>query len=195
MRLLDTHTGQFVVLNPRTNIYVILSHTWDPEGEQTYQDVQGIQQSYDPGGRRLPSAPSFPSSPTISVTAAKPRSSHKKPRSHKFTSIWYDPRLSPKIRRACETARRDGFQYIWNDACCIDKTDSAELSEAINSMYAWYRDATVCYAYLTDVSPGPSLQEQFAKSRWFTRGWTLQELIAPREVVFLTKEWTSFGTK
>ncbi|KAK5651822.1 hypothetical protein OQA88_11591 [Cercophora sp. LCS_1] len=98
-----------------------------------------------------------------------------------------------KIRGSCEVARREGFRWIWIDTCCIDKSSSAELSEAINSMFKWYEDAAVCYAYLPDVaSPDPST---FSRSRWFTRGWTLQELIAPSVVVFLDSDWEEIGTK
>ncbi|KAI0690924.1 hypothetical protein C8T65DRAFT_745633 [Cerioporus squamosus] len=106
--------------------------------------------------------------------------------------------MSEKIRRACDVAHAHGYQYIWIDSCCIDKTSSAELSEAINSMFTWYQNASVCYAFLADV---PSEQNpraknsDFGRSRWFTRGWTLQELIAPRSVVFLSKDWQIIGTK
>src|SRR6266487_1057988 len=87
-----------------------------------------------------------------------------------------------KIKLCCDQAVRDGFEYVWVDTCCIDKQSSAELSEAINSMYQWYQKAEICYAYLADVPADTNLQSEhsaFAKSRWFTRGWTLQELIAP----------------
>ncbi|KAE8423525.1 ankyrin repeat-containing domain protein [Aspergillus pseudocaelatus] len=86
-----------------------------------------------------------------------------------------------KVQRCCHLARTEGFDYVWIDSCCIDKTSSAELSEAINSMYRWYQEAEVCYAYLADV---PS-RKGFKESRWFTRGWTLQELIAPTKLIFL----------
>lgn len=66
-----------------------------------------------------------------------------------------------------------GFAYVWVDTCCIDKKSSAELNEAINSMYKWYERAAICYVYLSDVSG----KEDIAKSSWFTRGWTLQELL------------------
>ncbi|GES62249.1 HET and ankyrin domain protein [Aspergillus terreus] len=95
-----------------------------------------------------------------------------------------------KIQECCATAARNNYQYLWVDTCCIDKTSSAELSEAINSMYRWYEEADVCYAYLSDV---PSVN--FTGSRWFTRGWTLQELIAPKEVIFFDKEWNVLGTR
>lgn len=103
-----------------------------------------------------------------------------------------------KIRGCCRLAESEGFQYAWIDTCCIDKSSSAELSEAINSMSKWYQDAAVCYAYLSDVdsSEDPTASESsFSRSRWFTRGWTLQELLAPAEVVFLASNWIEIGTK
>ncbi|KAM5546156.1 hypothetical protein V8D89_000282 [Ganoderma adspersum] len=112
--------------------------------------------------------------------------------------IWDDPELSPKIREACRVAREKGYRYIWIDSCCIDKSSSSELSEAINSMYKWYGLADVCYAYLADVPPGEDHQawgSAFRKSRWFGRGWTLQELIAPLSVEFLSKDWAPIGSK
>jgi hypothetical protein len=96
-----------------------------------------------------------------------------------------------KIQKCCAQAATDGFEHVWIDTCCIDKTNSAELSEAINSMFNWYRDATECYIYLADVTGVHDMD----KSRWFTRGWTLQELIAPESAVFFNKEWSDFGTK
>jgi hypothetical protein len=79
-----------------------------------------------------------------------------------------------KIQNCCRQAIQDGLDYAWVDTCCIDKTSSAELQEAINSMFRWYQNATVCYAYLADVPEGLSdmvKEEAFEKSRWFTRGW------------------------
>ncbi|PIG81052.1 hypothetical protein AARAC_011435 [Aspergillus arachidicola] len=107
----------------------------------------------------------------------------------------------PKVQGACAQARADGFDYIWIDTCCIDKSSSAELSEAINSMFTWYANAEVCYAYLSDVTmrEGHSGAEvntaEFEQSRWFTRGWTLQELLAPSEVVFFSRDWVRFGER
>ncbi|KAK4460442.1 ankyrin repeat-containing domain protein [Cladorrhinum samala] len=95
-----------------------------------------------------------------------------------------------KVINCCSRAKSDGFDYVWIDTCCIDKTSSAELSEAINSMYRWYQDADVCYVHLADVPSVP-----FPDSRWFTRGWTLQELIAPSVVVFVDENWRDLGTK
>jgi hypothetical protein len=86
----------------------------------------------------------------------------------------------PKVRNSAGFARSCGYEHLWIDICCIDQTSSAELSEAINSMYKWYRDAVVCYAIFSDVSPAseedPVVEDSsFCRSRWFTRGWTLQE--------------------
>jgi hypothetical protein len=110
-----------------------------------------------------------------------------------------------KIRFCGEQAERDGLQYFWIDTCCIDKSSSAELQEAINSMFRWYRDAAKCYVYLADVSR-PALgtnvkssqlpwELSVRKSRWFTRGWTLQELVAPAIVEFFSEEGEQLGNK
>ncbi|RDA83798.1 hypothetical protein CP532_4609 [Ophiocordyceps camponoti-leonardi (nom. inval.)] len=104
----------------------------------------------------------------------------------------FDKQGFKKIEGCCFRAKADNFRYVWVDTCCIDKTSSAELSEAINSMYRWYFNANRCYAYLADVSPSGIGVE---KSEWFTRGWTLQELIAPSEVYFFDKDWTDLGTR
>lgn len=82
--------------------------------------------------------------------------------------------------------------------CCIDQTSSAELTESINSMFRWYQDAAICYAYLADVAKNlrlSTIEKRLRKSRWFERGWTLQELIAPSEVVFYSMDWQQVGTK
>ncbi|KAI0692858.1 heterokaryon incompatibility protein-domain-containing protein, partial [Cerioporus squamosus] len=98
---------------------------------------------------------------------------------------------SDKIRRCCELAERHGYLWLWIDTCCIDKMSSAELSEAINSMFRYYSLAGICYAYLEDV---PSSRD-FKKSRWHRRGWTLQELLAPRLVLFVSRSWDVLGSK
>lgn len=125
-----------------------------------------------------------------------------------------------KITSACAQARADGLRYIWVDTNCIDKSSSAELSEAINSMFAWYKKSRVCYVYLADVedpddvagnlrdeteeliwgdhperqNPVEDMKNSrfkysFRKSMWFTRGWTLQELLAPSSIRFFTQDW------
>ncbi|PIL28922.1 hypothetical protein GSI_08969 [Ganoderma sinense ZZ0214-1] len=224
MRLLDTETGQFVQKDPRKDVnlkYAILSHTWDPEGEQTYQVLWKIQQRNQPKPRSLHESLAIPVAismvippgqqnvpPTPPTTVAKSvtvSDDHQAPQGSEEDqfeipprSIWDDPELSPKIRGACTVARANGYQYIWIDSCCIDKTSSAELSEAINSMYAWYARAEICYAFLADVPPAADHRKprsDFRGSLWFTRGWTLQELIAPRDVLFLSGDWAPIGPK
>jgi len=107
-----------------------------------------------------------------------------------------------KVMKSAAQAAADGHDYIWIDTCCIDKKSSAELSESINSMFRWYHQARVCYAFLADVPPPPvypnntaQWEVQFASSRWFTRGWTLQELVAPSYVEFYSMDWTRLGSK
>jgi WD40 repeat protein len=107
----------------------------------------------------------------------------------------------PKVENAAERARLDGLAYIWIDTCCIKKESSAELQEAINSMYDWYARAVVCYVFLADFTYSILTQQDEAFeaalhcSRWFTRGWCLQELLAPDNVVFFSSDWTEIGTK
>lgn len=110
-----------------------------------------------------------------------------------------------KIRFCGKQAMNDGLLYFWVDTCCIDKSDPAELTTAINSMFRWYRKAIKCYVYLADVTlpnsnADTSVHESkwetaFRSSKWFTRGWTLQELIAPTLVEFFSKEGRQLGDK
>jgi hypothetical protein len=99
-----------------------------------------------------------------------------------------------KIEETCKLAKANDIGYAWVDTCCIDKTSSAELTEAINSMFQWYAQSKICYAWLADLGIDQPA-EDFASCRWFTRGWTLQELIAPREVEFYDEAWGFRGTK
>ena len=98
-----------------------------------------------------------------------------------------------KIQRCCEMAKAAGLDYSWVDTCCIDKTNSVELSEAINSMFRWYSEAAVCYVWLEDIHA--ATMADFAKAEWFERGWTLQELLAPQRVEFFDRDWAYVGTK
>jgi hypothetical protein len=110
-----------------------------------------------------------------------------------------------KISGCCRRAARDKWRYCWIDTCCIDKSDPTELSEAINSMFKWYQRAQICYVFLADVPSRSEFQApdytvsdcpwnwHFRSSRWFTRGWTLQELLAPDYLLFLDSEWNSIG--
>ncbi|KAF3041208.1 hypothetical protein E8E11_006770 [Didymella keratinophila] len=104
-----------------------------------------------------------------------------------------------KLIEDCGAADKHSFEYFWIDTCCIDKTNHVELGEAINSMFKWYQQAGICLAYLTDVPPTITNtidpDSDFAKSKWFERGWTLQELIAPLEVEFLAHDWSKLTTK
>jgi hypothetical protein len=150
--------------------YAILSHTWEEE-EVTYQDMQ-------------------------------------LGKLHASTKAGYR-----KIVASASRARDEGWQYIWIDTCCIDKSSSTDLTEAINckdrhitcinrsnftiAMFRYYREAGVCYAYLSDVphADHPGFETVFARARWFKRGWTLQELLAPRDVIFFGKDWSLLGAK
>jgi hypothetical protein len=109
-----------------------------------------------------------------------------------------------KIQFCGGQAKRNGLQYFWVDTCCIDKSNSTELAESINSMFRWYRDATKCYVFLPDVSrlrsdsadkSNEAWESAFRKSEWFARGWTLQELVAPASVDFFSKEGELVGNK
>ncbi|KAI1792656.1 heterokaryon incompatibility protein-domain-containing protein, partial [Ganoderma leucocontextum] len=213
MRLIDTETGRFVECVDSTTapLYAILSHTWDKR-EQSYQEVVKIQEAFGfsrspPNHLRTPLAE--PRRQTFSMhrnPSCLPNPHSPRPleaQTHRPSpirrSIWDpDSGLSEKVRKACEIARRDGYRYIWVDSSCIDKTSSSELSEAINSMFKWYRDAQICYALLSDVPSDEDVRakdSKFRESRWFKRSWTLQELIAPRTVVFFSQDWKGLGTK
>jgi hypothetical protein len=167
MWLLDTATLELKDFgNQNVPPYAILSHTWGSE-EVSLQEMQGDRQNV-------------------------------------IAKEGYN-----KIVSVCAVAARASFQYIWIDTCCIDKKSSAELSEAINSMFYWYKNAAICYAFLSDVSSPASgtdlrsqnsessrwMKSEFEKSRWFTRGWTLQELIAPPNLDFYSKTWEKIGTQ
>ena len=167
MRLLDTRTGRFIPPsgNEIHRRYAILSHVWAREGQTGYPE-----QTYQ-DIKTLQQA--FPQGEIIL---------HK---------------LSDKLRRFCEFARNEGHKYVWVDTCCINKADQNELQEAINLMFRWYQEATVCYAFLYDVKRGSTdqLREEIPRSVWFTRAWTLQELLAPRHVTFVSSDWRIIGDK
>ena len=122
----------------------------------------------------------------------------------KYRAVAESKKGFQKIRHCADQAVKDGIDYVWIDTCCIDKSSSAELSEAINSMFRWYRNSAICYAFLSDVTFDPAdnsphyefeHRREISKARWLTRGWTLQELLAPRDIVFYTKAWLPLGTK
>ncbi len=178
MWLLDTHTLKlhyFASPEAVEDGYVILSHVWDEskELEMSFQDVQRIHER-------------------CAASGENPRDL-----------------VNTKIRKCCELGERHGYRWAWIDTCCIDKTSSAELMETINAMYQYYALCLVCYVYLPDFwrknhpdtikynmcHPLNPLTEPLVKSRWQRRGWTLQELIAPRIVHFLSSHWKYLGTK
>ncbi|KAI0149475.1 heterokaryon incompatibility protein-domain-containing protein [Xylariaceae sp. FL1272] len=175
MRLLHTKSYRLKeFLGPEFPEYAILSHTWGEE-EILYSDVvrdnvatSAIQ---NPGDAPMILEPSQPS--------------------------WSQKHGGPKVLRSAQLALEKGYDYIWIDTCCIDKSSSAELSEAINSMFKWYSSAKECFAYLVDykLSSAGSSFEYLEKSRWFQRGWTLQELIAPSSVLFFDQHWNFVGTR
>lgn len=127
-----------------------------------------------------------------------------------YTTGWKHKAGSRKITYAANQANKDGFLYLWVDTCCIDKSSSAELSEAINSMFQWYSRSAICYAFLEDVwdsnvingdlpffdgSDYDNEGSVLEHSKWFTRGWTLQELLAPTRVEFYDQKWMHLGSK
>ncbi|EME50142.1 hypothetical protein DOTSEDRAFT_102418, partial [Dothistroma septosporum NZE10] len=105
-----------------------------------------------------------------------------------------------KIINSCSLAKSRNLEYVWIDTCCIDKRSSAELSEAINSMFRWYQRSAECYVHLPDVSlvslgPDRRAPNLLVGSDWFTRGWTLQELLAPSKVLFFDEGWFPIGAR
>ena len=112
------------------------------------------------------------------------------------------PAYQRKVAPACKKALKHGLNYVWIDTCCIDKSSSAELQESINSMFKWYMHSSICCVYLEDVpsktdeaTDSEILGDLITESRWFTRGWTLQELVAPYNLIFYSKSWDNLGTR
>ena len=151
MRLLNTRTQQFRELSSNDSLdYAILSHRWLEGEEVSYQEFLLLTAGDDLIG---------------TSTALYRRSALEQKRSSSGFR---------KIERACQRAVADGLGWIWIDACCIDKSSSAELSEAINSMWLWYKMSKICYAYLADVDcedglTSESSQKSFQNSRWWSR--------------------------
>ncbi|KAI0327198.1 HET-domain-containing protein [Cubamyces sp. BRFM 1775] len=160
--------------DPARASYAILSHVWHAGAEQTFQDLLAIHATV----RKAFPDDVTDDDPQLLALIAK--------------------QLASKIKNCCSYARARGYRFVWIDTCCIDKTSSAELSEAINSMFDWYSYAEVCYVFLADVgdeeNPMVSSSE-FSGSIWFSRGWTLQELVVSRNNIFLSRDWRMLGTK
>ena len=195
MRLLNVKSRRLEeFFNKPVPDYAILSHTWG-EHEIVYQDFQQSDHLL----RLLREVQVLSLSPTQS--SRKPALSQSRLR-NETTLDSLKPHSTPsryvKIDGCCAQAIKDGCRYVWIDTICIDKSSSAELSEAINSMYKWYANARVCYVYLSDVRTTFDPQDEpgsadFRQSRWFTRGWTLQELLAPSLLVFFTSSWSKIA--
>ncbi|GKT40742.1 vegetative incompatibility protein HET-E-1 [Colletotrichum spaethianum] len=166
--------------------YATLSHTWGKE-EVSFQDLCWLHE-YE-GDRE-----SFASIETLLSSLG--RSSVEKAAKLRQRAGF------DKIMQTARLAKMNQLRYAWVDTCCIDKTSSAELSEAINSMFRWYQGSRICYAHISDVvlhtehfTNNGAWEYEFARSRWFTRGWTLQELLAPRIVSFFDRNWNFIGEK
>ena len=183
MRLINARTLELVEFpDERIVEYAILSHRWE-DGEVTFKEMEDFKgaaekklvmmSQYIKNGMAI-----YPGVQDFEVAPSKPGFN--------------------KIDRACRQAIKDGYYYIWVDTCCINKDSSAELSEAINSMYRLYESAAVCYAFLSDVQASEEdekVEQEIKESLWFTRGWTLQELLASRVVHFFNSRWGFLGTK
>ena len=170
--------------------YVILSHTWGSQ-EATLQDAVALAEA----GERLASIGQPGNTNALEEFVRTSRRVNDLQGWHKIVSF------CNAIRKR-KSSLHDFVQHAWVDTCCIDKTSSAELSEAINSMFRWYREAVACFVLLEDfdislrgfdasIVVGPD----FERSRWFTRGWTLQEMLAPRMLYLFDKEWRLIGDK
>lgn len=173
MRLLHTKTRRFrdVSADVPTPKYAILSHTWGVSNSEV--SMKELQSLHD------------------ADTSSKVKTEIK-------NRAGYD-----KIIRVCREAQSDGYDYVWIDTCCVADTYSEE-SEAVIGMFTWYRQAQVCYAWLRDVKARKPDDEkdcslvgekELRKARWFTRGWTVLELVAPQKVEFFDKDWRFLGTR
>ncbi|KAJ4385862.1 hypothetical protein N0V85_008035, partial [Neurospora sp. IMI 360204] len=199
MRLLNVETLQLELFDGGpTCAYAILSHTWGQE-EVSFQDMQDLERAPGTTSTFVDSGYNTASSSRSSTGTSGhfDFGNYGTAKHHPVTS----KKGYSKILGCCAKARTEGYRYVWIDTCCIDKSSSAELSEAINSMFKWYHDAEVCYAFLNDISipegipQHPSPYQLLYGSKWFTRGWTLQELIAPSDVVFCDRLWREIGTR
>ena len=164
----DRQTRVFKLCDDEATEYAILSHRWIDSTEINYEEMVDLGKANSEERDEIRQRPGY-----------------------------------KKIVDTCEQARRDKYEWVWIDTCCIDKRSSAELSEVINSMYRWYQNARVCYAYLHDVdkSSFPTTKDDQAYPtsngwpEWFSRGWTLQEMIAPSNLLFFNGNWTYIGDK
>lgn len=183
MRLLNASTHRLESYDDEQSVpggYAILSHTWGSEDQEiTFEDFKEF---------RLHLGPSSSSSPPPPADIEAARGALPESKGPGWA----------KIDGTCDKALEYGYSYVWIDTFCIDKSSSAELQESINSMFRWYEKAAVCFAYLADVSLPDGADEagsEFRCSKWFTRGWTLQELLAPSSLDFFDGSWRKIGVK
>ena len=166
MRLINIHTLQLEEFSSTPPEYAILSHRWTDD-EISYKDFVKGRNKQSAGYAKVKQFCDW-------VKRSPERDGRPRHRG------WFYP---------------DDVEWVWVDTCCIDKRSSAELSEAISSMWKWYEDAAYCAAYLADFDPWgfkPYAYVELLRRgflNWFSRGWTLQELLAPRDVVFCTRNW------
>jgi hypothetical protein len=217
MRLIDVRTLELRWFNDNgIPEYAILSHTWGAD-EVSYQELVWINRikaytaSYDTPSSSVVSLSSTQDDQSlVMLTAMETMLRTSTSFATNLSGVKEEDFLKrqgySKIVHAAKEAQSLGFQYIWIDTCCIDKSSSAELQEAINSMYRWYSDAEICIVYLEDVWPpsaGPDetrtaseiARFAFESSRWTKRGWTLQEVVAPVICRFYLRDWRLLGEK
>lgn len=169
MRLINVTTCRLESFTRDIPPYVILSHMWGADDDEvTFQEMV-----VEPEQRPL-STTSQPGYEKVLKTCEIAKNSISPQRADEEDSFY--------ARRVHSNSLVPEIQHVLIDTCCIDKSSSAELSEAINSMYRYYQDAVICFAYLSDMTEN---LRTFETSRWFTRGWTLQELIAPQKNALL----------
>lgn len=169
MRLLDVNRLEFREFGGSASCpkYAILSHRWGDE-EITLQSFGEARKEVEQAMEQ-----------------------HSEQRQHSNAG-------SSKIAGACLQARQHGLDYLWVDTCCIDKTSTVEMAESLNSMFKCYERAQACYSHLMDVvslADDPQFAAHFRNSQWFTRGWTLQELLAPQNLQFFNCDWVLLGSK
>ncbi|KAF2679379.1 HET-domain-containing protein [Lentithecium fluviatile CBS 122367] len=172
--------------------YAILSHTWGADYEEvTFKDVR------TGGGKRR----KVVFKDVLTGGGKRKEATFKDVVTGKGKSKEFGYK---KILFCAGQAVNDDLEYFWIDTCCIDKDSSAELAKAINSMFRWYHKAAKCYVYLSDVSTAQPTEDPFFQqvwksafchSKWFTRGWTLQELLAPKSVEFFSAEGERLGSR
>ncbi|THV01903.1 hypothetical protein K435DRAFT_376728 [Dendrothele bispora CBS 962.96] len=182
-RLIDTRTRRLVEFAESGAVippYAILSHRWLHGEEATFQEFMELQTKSSPI-----------SLARLGCLGHRDTVTQERRQELKRKSGFR------KIFAACQKARDDGFDFIWIDTCCLDKTNHEEIATNIKFMYSFYQNSEVCYVYLADVwkEGMPWEHATFCRSEWFQRGWTLQELLAPRQVVFFDAAWNRIGDK